>query len=55
MVLGALKAHSHLQLKPDSKPYQAPPRHVAYVLQKPLQGGAGMPAENVHHHTTWGR
>ena len=23
-----------LQLKPDSKPYQAPPRHVAYVLQK---------------------
>ena len=23
-----------LQLKPDSKPYQAPPRHVAYALQK---------------------
>ena len=23
-----------LQLKPDSKSYQAPPRHVAYVLQK---------------------
>ena len=23
-----------LQLKLDSKPYQAPPRHVAYALQK---------------------
>ena len=23
-----------MQLKPDSKPYQVPPRHVAYVLQK---------------------
>ena len=23
-----------LQLKPDSKPYQAPPRHMAYALQK---------------------
>ena len=23
-----------LQLKPDSKPYQVPPRHVAYTLQK---------------------
>ena len=26
-----------LQLKPDSKPYQAPPRHVAYTLQKPFK------------------
>ena len=23
-----------LQLKPDSKPYKAPPRHVTYVLQE---------------------
>ena len=23
-----------LQLKPDSIPYQVPPRHVAYALQK---------------------
>ena len=23
-----------MQLKPNSKPYQAPPKHVAYVLQK---------------------
>ena len=23
-----------LQLKPDSKPYQVPPSHVAYVLQR---------------------
>ena len=36
MVLGTLKAH-FLQLKLDSKPYQAPPRCVAYVLQKPLK------------------
>ena len=26
-----------LQLKPDSKPYQVPPRHVAYALQKPFK------------------
>ena len=26
-----------LQLKPDSKPYQAPPRHVAYALQEPFK------------------
>ena len=25
-----------LQLRPDSKPYQAPPRCIAYALQKPL-------------------
>ena len=26
-----------LQLKPDSKPYQAPPRYVAYALQEPFK------------------
>ena len=26
-----------LQLKPDSKHYEVPPRHVAYVLQKPFK------------------
>ena len=26
-----------LQLKPDSKPYQAPPRCVAYALQEPIK------------------
>ena len=26
-----------LQLKPDIKPYQVPPRHVAYALQKPFK------------------
>ena len=36
MELGAWKAH-FLQLKPDSKPYQAPPRRVAYALQKPFK------------------
>ena len=25
-----------LQVKLDSKPYQAPPRHAAYALQKPF-------------------
>ena len=28
---------SSLQLKPNSKAYQAPPRHVAYALQKPFK------------------
>ena len=32
--IGCFKGTFSLQLKPDSKPYQAPPRHVAYVLQK---------------------
>ena len=35
--IGCFKGTFSLQLKPDSKPYQAPPRHVAYVLQKPFQ------------------
>ena len=26
-----------LQLKLDSKPYQVPPRHIAYALQKPFK------------------
>ena len=37
MALGALKAHFLWQLKPDNKLYQAPPRHMAYALQKPFQ------------------
>ena len=32
--IGCFKGTFSLQLKPDSKPYQAPPRHVAYMLQK---------------------
>ena len=31
---GCFEGTFSLQLKPDSKPYQAPPRHVAYALQK---------------------
>ena len=34
---GCFKGTFSLQLKPDSKPYQAPTRHVAYVLQKPFK------------------
>ena len=32
--IGCFEGTFFLQLKPDSKPYQAPPRHVAYALQK---------------------
>ena len=32
--IGCFEGTFSLQLKPDSKPYQAPPRHVVYALQK---------------------
>ena len=32
--IGCFESIFPLQLKPDSRPYQAPPRHVAYALQK---------------------
>ena len=35
--IGYFKGILSLQLKPDSKPYQVPLRHVAYVLQKPFR------------------
>ena len=35
--IGCLEGTFSLQLKPDSKPYQAPLRCVAYVLQKPFK------------------
>ena len=35
--IGCFKGTVPLQLKLDSKPYQVPPRHVAYVLQKPFK------------------
>ena len=35
--IGCFKGTFSLQLKPDSKPYQAPPRHVAYELQEPFK------------------
>ena len=34
---GCFKDTFSLQLKPDSKPYQVPLRHVAYILQKPFK------------------
>ena len=34
---GCFEGTFSLQLKPDSKPYQAPPRHVAYALQQPFK------------------
>ena len=35
--IGCFEGTFSLQLKPDSKPYQAPPRHVVYVLQEPFK------------------
>ena len=35
--IGCFEGTFSLQLKPDSKPYWAPPRHMAYTLQKPFQ------------------
>ena len=35
--IGCFKGTFPLQLKLDSKPYQAPPRHIAYALQKPFK------------------
>ena len=35
--IGCFKGTFSLQLKPDSKPYQVPPRLVAHMLQKPFK------------------
>ena len=35
--IGCFEGTFSLQLKPDSKPYQVPPRHVVYMLQKPFK------------------
>ena len=35
--IGCFEGTFSLQLKPDSKPYQAPPRCVAHALQKPFK------------------
>ena len=35
--IGCFKGTFSLHLKPDSKPYQVPPRHVVYALQKPFK------------------
>ena len=32
--IGCFEGTFSLHLKPDSKPYQVPPRHMAYALQK---------------------
>ena len=34
---GCFEGTFSLQLKPNSKPYQVPLKHVAYVLQKPFK------------------
>ena len=35
--IGYFEGTFALHLKPNSRPYQAPPRHVAYMLQKPFK------------------
>ena len=35
--IGCFEGTLLLQLKPDSKPYQVPLRHVAYTLQEPFK------------------
>ena len=35
--IGCFKGTFSLQFKPNSKQYQAPPKHVAYALQKPFK------------------
>ena len=35
--IGYFKGTFSLQLKPDRKPYEVPPRCIAYVLQKPFK------------------
>ena len=35
--IGCFEGMFSLQLKPDSIPYQEPPRHVAYAQQKPFK------------------
>ena len=35
--IGCFECTFSLQLKPDSKPYQAPPRCVSYALQEPFK------------------
>ena len=50
--IGCFEGMFSLQLKPDSKPYQVPLRHVAYVLQKALKDELDSATETGHNHTT---
>ena len=47
--IGCFEGTFSLQLKPDSKPYQAPPRHVAYALQGPFKEELRCLQEMPHH------
>ena len=49
--IGCFAGTFSLQAKPDNKPYQAPPRCIAYALQK-LQRGIRAFTATRHHHTT---
>ena len=37
MGIGSFEGMFSLQVKPDSKPYQTPPRSLIYALQKPFK------------------
>ena len=51
--IGYFKGRFSLQLKPDSKPYQVPPRCVVYALQKPFKEELEH-LQDGHHHPTRG-
>ena len=53
--IGCFEGTFSLQLKPDSKPYQVPPRHMAYAQRKTVQGGARATTRNGHHSTPGSR
>ena len=51
---GCFEGTFSLQLKPDSKPYQAPLRCMAYPLQKAISGGVRKATKTGHYTTTRG-
>ena len=51
---GCFEGTFSIQLKPDSKPYQAPPRCVAYVLQKTFKDELDQLQKMGHNYTTRG-
>ena len=53
--IGCFKGTFSLQLKPDSKSYQAPPRYVVYMLQKPFKEELECLQKNGHHYPIRGR
>ena len=47
---GYFKGTFSLQVKDNAKPYQVPPRHVAYTLQETIQKGTRKTTSNRYCH-----